>query len=92
MLEVLDSPADGWDNPDTGSAGWNRIIAQAGPEYTWEWLIMDRTASVGRPVHDRASVEGRGLCRLDVEAVDVMSISVGEQGEESRAVASAVGS
>ena len=44
MLEVLDSPVDGWDNPETGSAGWNRIIAQAGPEYTWEWLIMDRTA------------------------------------------------
>jgi hypothetical protein len=39
MLEVLDS--DGWDDPNTGSAGWNRIIAQAGPELTWEWLIMD---------------------------------------------------
>jgi hypothetical protein len=41
MLEVLDSPAAEWDNPDTGSAGWNRIVAQAGPELTWEWLIMD---------------------------------------------------
>jgi hypothetical protein len=42
MLKVLDS--DGWDDPDTGSAGWNRIIAQAGPEMTWEWLIMDPRA------------------------------------------------
>jgi hypothetical protein len=22
---------------DVGSAGWFRIIAQAGPELTWEW-------------------------------------------------------
>jgi hypothetical protein len=28
---------------NTGSKGWGRIVAQAGPAYLWEWLIMDRT-------------------------------------------------
>ena len=42
MRRVLDS--EGWDSPDTGSGGWDRIMDQAGPDYLWEWLIMDRTA------------------------------------------------
>jgi hypothetical protein len=41
MVRILD--ADGWDDPNTGSKGWDRIVAQAGPAYLWEWLIMDRT-------------------------------------------------
>jgi len=28
---------------ETGSDGWFRIIAQAGPTLTWEWLIADDT-------------------------------------------------
>jgi len=42
MVRILDT--DGWDDPNTGSAGWNRIVEQAGPEYLWEWLIMDPQA------------------------------------------------
>lgn len=34
-----------WENPEaeTGSEGWFRIISQAGPTLTWEWLIADPT-------------------------------------------------
>lgn len=34
-----------WADPDEvhGAAGWYRIIAQAGPELTWEWLMVDET-------------------------------------------------
>ena len=42
MRRILGGP--GWDDPQTGSPGWDRIIEQAGPSYLWEWLIMDRTA------------------------------------------------
>jgi hypothetical protein len=42
MLAILDG--DGWDDPGTGSKGWDRIMEQAGPGYLWEWLMMDRTA------------------------------------------------
>jgi hypothetical protein len=33
-----------WEDPDAdlGSDGWYRIIKQAGPELTWEWLMVDR--------------------------------------------------
>jgi hypothetical protein len=41
MRHILDS--EGWDSADTGSSGWNRIMEQAGPDYLWEWMIMDRT-------------------------------------------------
>jgi hypothetical protein len=30
---------------DVGSAAWFRIIEQAGPELTWEWLMVDSTKS-----------------------------------------------
>ena len=42
MRRILDS--DGWDSPDTGSSGWDRVMDQAGLNYLWEWLIMDRAA------------------------------------------------
>lgn len=42
MLRILNAP--GWDGPDAGSAGWRRIVEQAGPDYLWEWLVMDKTA------------------------------------------------
>ena len=42
MVSILDG--EGWDDPGTGSGGWNTIIEQAGPDYVWEWLIMDRTS------------------------------------------------
>jgi hypothetical protein len=32
-----------WEAADaeSGSEGWYRIIAQAGPKVTWEWLMVD---------------------------------------------------
>ena len=53
--EVLRTPDDpqatydymvrAWADPDAeyGSTGWYRIIDQAGPELTWEWLMVDET-------------------------------------------------
>ena len=53
--EVLRTPDDpqatydymvrAWADPDAeyASTGWQRIITQAGPELTWEWLIVDET-------------------------------------------------
>ena len=51
--EVLRTPDDpratyeymlrAWSVPDaeSGSAGWVRILPQAGPQLTWEWFIAD---------------------------------------------------
>ena len=52
-LEILRTPDDpeatfaymrrAWEAPDaeSGSAGWDRVISQAGPKVTWEWLMAD---------------------------------------------------
>jgi hypothetical protein len=52
-LEILRTPDDPeatfaymrrtWEEPDaeSGSSGWDRVIAQAGPRATWEWLMAD---------------------------------------------------
>lgn len=52
-LEILRTPDDpeatlaymrrAWEAPDadSGSAGWERVITQAGPRVTWEWLMAD---------------------------------------------------
>ena len=29
------------DDPDSGTQGYDRIVDQAGIEYTWEWLLVD---------------------------------------------------
>lgn len=42
MRSILDGA--GWDDPQTGSSGWNTVVDQVGPNYVWEWLIMDRAA------------------------------------------------
>jgi hypothetical protein len=55
-LEVLRTPDDpeatyafmlrAWESPDAdaGSASWDRIITQAGPRLTWEWMMADPDA------------------------------------------------
>ncbi|MDA0185260.1 hypothetical protein OJ997_33455 [Solirubrobacter phytolaccae] len=55
-LEILRTPDDpeatyaymlrAWESPDAdqGSASWERIISQAGPRATWEWLMADPEA------------------------------------------------
>jgi hypothetical protein len=52
-LEILRTPDDpeatyaymrrAWEAPgaEAGSAGWDRVMAQAGPKVTWEWLMAD---------------------------------------------------
>jgi hypothetical protein len=29
------------DDPDSGTEGYDRIVEQAGAEYTWEWFLID---------------------------------------------------
>src|SRR4029079_16425206 len=29
------------DDPDSGTEGYDRIVDQAGIEYTWEWFLID---------------------------------------------------
>jgi hypothetical protein len=50
ILRTPDDPAAtydymrrAWEAPDaeSGSTGWDRVIAQAGPTTTWEWLMAD---------------------------------------------------
>jgi hypothetical protein len=41
MLSILNE--DEWDDPHTGASGWDVVIRQAGPDYVWECLIMDKT-------------------------------------------------
>lgn len=41
MKRILTVPS--YFDPTAHAPGWDRVIAQAGPEYVWEWLIMDRT-------------------------------------------------
>jgi hypothetical protein len=31
------------DDPDSGTQGYDRIVEQAGIEYTWEWFLIDPT-------------------------------------------------
>lgn len=76
-LEILRTPDDpeatyaymrrAWEAPDaeSGSAGWDRVIAQAGPRATWEWLMAEprqalRVALRGSP---RAREEGVSAAR-----------------------------
>jgi hypothetical protein len=33
------------DDAEYAGTGWTRIITQAGPELTWEWLMVDETKS-----------------------------------------------
>lgn len=37
-IRVWSGPTD---DPDSGTAGYDRIVDQAGIEYTWEWFLID---------------------------------------------------
>jgi hypothetical protein len=69
MRAILDS--DGWDDPDTGSNGWNRVVEQAGPEYLWELVDHGSDVTMGRPLLRRTSLEGGRRRRAHAEAVDL---------------------
>jgi len=49
------------DDAEYAGTGWARIITQAGPELTWEWLMVDETKSYASlfPDEIRARAEGR---------------------------------
>jgi hypothetical protein len=61
---------------EVGSAGWFRIVAQAGPELTWEWLIADDN----KPYASLFSAETRRRVRAALEAD--AGYSVWKQREE----------
>lgn len=45
------------EDPDSGTKGYDRIVEQAGVEYTWEWFLIDPTrpwASAVPPLVTRA--------------------------------------
>lgn len=60
-----------------GSAGWDRVIEQAGPELTWEWLMVDESkpyaslfpAEIRDVVRQALGLRGPDPTEVDVEAV-----------------------
>lgn len=41
------------DDPDSGTKGYDRIVEQAGVEYTWEWFLVVNRRGVGYRLVDR---------------------------------------
>jgi len=41
------------DDPDSGTQGYDRIVEQAGIEYTWEWFLIDPSRPWASAVPDR---------------------------------------
>lgn len=41
------------DDPDSGTQGYDRIVDQAGIEYTWEWFLIDPSRPWACAVPDR---------------------------------------
>ena len=37
-IQIWSGPTD---DPDSGTKGYDRIVEQAGVEYTWEWFLID---------------------------------------------------
>ena len=58
------------DDPDSGTQGYDRIVEQAGIEYTWEWFLIDPTrpwaSAVPALVRDRIEAD---LARRDRNAL-----------------------
>lgn len=49
------------DDPDSGTQGYDRIVEQAGVEYTWEWFLIDPSQpwanAVPPLVHERIEAD-----------------------------------
>ena len=67
------------DDPDSGTQGYDRIVDQAGIEYTWEWFLIDPSrpwASAVPPLvrqrieADLARRDGNALERAKARAAD----------------------
>ena len=54
------------DDPDSGTQGYDRIVDQAGIEYTWEWFLIDPT----RPWADAVPPVVRQRVEADLERRD----------------------
>jgi hypothetical protein len=58
------------DEPDSGTQGYDRIVDQAGIEYTWEWFLIDPSrpwaSAVPTSVRQRIDAD---LARRDHEAL-----------------------
>ena len=57
------------DDPDSGTQGYDRIVDQAGIEYTWEWFLIDPSrpwaegCSSARPAAHRGRPRAAGQQR-----------------------------
>jgi hypothetical protein len=54
-----------WPDADVGSTGWFRIIEQAGPELTWEWLMVDPTKPYAALFSDELRRRVRAALKAD---------------------------
>jgi hypothetical protein len=75
--EILRTPDDpeatyaymvrAWEAADaeSGSEGWYRIIAQAGPAVTWEWLMVDDQKPYAPLFSEELRVRVRGALTAD---------------------------
>jgi hypothetical protein len=56
--------------PDAGTQGYDRIVDQAGIQYTWEWFLIDPSrpwaSAVPEPVRERIEAD---LARRDAQAL-----------------------
>ena len=58
-------------DPDSGTKGYDRIVDQAGIEYTWEWFLIDpsRPWASAVPARVRSRIDA-DLARRDREALE----------------------
>jgi hypothetical protein len=81
------------DDPDSGTLGYDRIVDQAGIQYTWEWFLVDPSrpwaAAVPEQVRQRieADLARRGknaLARAEAQAAEAERLA---EEEDDRAIA-----
>src|SRR3954452_12381801 len=80
-------------DPDSGTQGYDRIVDQAGIEYTWEWFLIDPSRpwanAVPELVHQRieadlARRDQKALARAKARAEEVQRLA---QSEDDAAIA-----
>jgi hypothetical protein len=82
------------DEPDSGTQGYDRIVDQAGIEYTWEWFLIDpsRPWASAVPPLVRQRIEA-DLARRDQDALERAQTRAAEaqraaEEEDDRVIAS----
>ena len=74
------------DDPDSGTQGYDRIVEQAGIEYTWEWFLIEP----GRPWASSVPELVRQRIEADLERRDRSALArAKERAEESQRLAEA---